>query len=429
MIHARLHPSDAQMLWMSGAIPNDQFLLYCFDTDAPARSVRDELLRNAGYVEDLHVRFDDSLFGYPRIRSTAVDSRQIVSHGSAQTWDSCLEQVSRLFSSQLEPRDKCWRVHVFDAVVDAPRCSGPALVVVLQISHALGDGQVASTIARRLFGDRRAQSVECVQRQRLRPREFLIRATGARELAARLEADTAAGLVPPQAPGRPRTRVNVAPAGRTTIRTAVRNRTDFTAPGITVTVGALTVVSLALQRYFTTTGDDVPAGLGAEVTFAAGTQRRARNHFRNAGVGLHPDCSDIAERAHRIAADIAARRARAAHPATTAEALATESTPAFVLRWAARQFDATAVPPTVTGTTVVSSVARGSADLWLGGGPVRFTAGFPALSPVMGITHGVHGIGETVTVSTTSAASAVPDPDAYAAILRAAADDVAIAMG
>ena len=92
------------------------------------------------------------------------------------------------------------------------------------------------------------------------------------------------------------------------------------------------------------------------------------------------------------------------------------------------QFDASVVPDSVTGTTVVSSVHRGTADLTLGGGPVRFTAGFPALSPVMGLTHGVHGIGDTITIGITSAHSAVPDPDGYAARVAGAVDEVRAAL-
>jgi hypothetical protein len=53
----------------------------------------------------------------------------------------------------------------------------------------------------------------------------------------------------------------------------------------------------------------------------------------------------------------------------------------------------------VAGHTVVSSVNRGAADLSFGGAPVAFTAGFPQLSPMMSLTHGVHGIGRTVAIS------------------------------
>ena len=53
----------------------------------------------------------------------------------------------------------------------------------------------------------------------------------------------------------------------------------------------------------------------------------------------------------------------------------------------------------MTGNTVVSSVNRGPADLRFGTAPVLLTAGYPALSPMMGLTHGVHGVGDTVAVS------------------------------
>ncbi len=48
---------------------------------------------------------------------------------------------------------------------------------------------------------------------------------------------------------------------------------------------------------------------------------------------------------------------------------------------------------------MVSSVNRGPADLSFGGCAVLLTAGFSALSPMMSLTHGVHGIGDTITIS------------------------------
>jgi len=46
----------------------------------------------------------------------------------------------------------------------------------------------------------------------------------------------------------------------------------------------------------------------------------------------------------------------------------------------------------------------------------------------MSLTHGVRGIGDTVTVGITSNSAAVPDPDLYEALLRDALDDVRHAL-
>lgn len=62
---------------------------------------------------------------------------------------------------------------------------------------------------------------------------------------------------------------------------------------------------------------------------------------------------------------------------------------------------------------MVSSVNRGAKDLRFGGARVVLAAGFAGLSPMMGVTHGVHGIGDTVAVSVYAADSAIGDIDAY----------------
>jgi hypothetical protein len=90
------------------------------------------------------------------------------------------------------------------------------------------------------------------------------------------------------------------------------------------------------------------------------------------------------------------------------------------VRWGVTLFDPNAQPAQVAGNTVVSSVHRGAADLSFGDAPVVLTAGYPALSPLMGLTHGVHGIGDTIAISVHAAESAVPDIDDYLQLLDAA---------
>jgi len=51
--------------------------------------------------------------------------------------------------------------------------------------------------------------------------------------------------------------------------------------------------------------------------------------------------------------------------------------------------------------------------------PVLLTAGNPALSPAMGLAHGVHGIGDTVAITVHAAESAIGDVDDYLARLDA----------
>jgi WS/DGAT C-terminal domain len=139
--------------------------------------------------------------------------------------------------------------------------------------------------------------------------------------------------------------------------------------------------------------------------------RHAHNHFGNVGVGLYPRAS-ADERAQRIKADLSDRRRRGRHRAFAASERALAAVPAPLLRWGVAQFDADARSELVTGNTVVSSVYRGEADLNFGGCRVMLTAGFPALSPMMGLTHGVHGIGDTVAISVHTG-SQLPDIDDY----------------
>lgn len=102
-----------------------------------------------------------------------------------------------------------------------------------------------------------------------------------------------------------------------------------------------------------------------------------------------------------------------------ASAAASAAVPAALLRWGVQQFDAGVRSATVTGNTVVSSVNRGPADLVFGGRPVLFAAGWSGLSPMMSLTHGVHGLGDTVTISVHADPVNV-DVDDYVERLRAA---------
>ncbi|HEY7052459.1 MAG TPA: WS/DGAT domain-containing protein [Mycobacterium sp.] len=407
-----LTAADAQVYWMSAKIPNDQFLLYAFDGDARDDAVT-QTLERARRCGDLCLRIDEGCpLTYPAWVRRDAGPDQVVVHGRSGSWQQCLDAVAELADAQLDLRRATWRLHVFSPVPQVPGSSGPSTVVVVQMGHALGDGVRSSALAAVLFG--RTEGVPGFDRTR--PGCLITRSVAAARAHQRLERDTAAGLVPPAAPARPVLSVNNKPGGRRAVRTLVRHRDQL--PGPTVTVGVLAAVADALSRYLSERGEDTSA-LAAEVPMAKASARQANNHFGNVGVGLHPGLP-FAERAGRIAAELTERRRRAEHVAFAAGSRSLAAVPAPLLRWGVRQFDVDARSPVVTGNTVVSSVNRGPADLTFGGRRVVLTAGYPGLSPMMGLTHGVHGIGNTIAISVHAAESAVANIDEYTDRLAAA---------
>lgn len=402
---ARMAAVDAQFYWMSAKIPSDQFLLYAFDGE-PADFTRavEEVRSRAHACPYLTMRVDDgSAWTYPRWVPAAVESDQLPRHRlDDDSWRGCLEAVVRLADDQLDVRRAPWRLHLFSPVYGIPGAAGPGTVGVMQVAHALADGARASALAAWLFG--RAEPVPEVTR--LSPGFLPWRAVDAARTHRKLVRDTRAGILRPPAPSRPVLSINARPAGTRTVRTLVRKRAQLRGP--TVTVAVLAAVSGALAGHL----GDSAVPLGAEVPMAKPGVRHAHNNFANVPVGLYPDLPWQA-RVERIAADLTNARRRSQHPAVRAADRAFAAVPAPLLRWGVSQFDANVRPPQVSGNTVVSSVDRGPADLHFGDAPVLLTAGYPALSPAMGLTHGVHGIGDTVAISVHAAESAIGDVDTY----------------
>jgi hypothetical protein len=410
-------PADAQLYWMSAKIANDQFLLYAFAGEPRdiAHAVTEAMTR-ARACPSLLLRVDERgwRLRYPAWAARDVDAEQIVIHpADGLDWRVCLDAVTRLADDPLDLGRMAWRLHVFSPVQDAPGVAGPATVAVVQIGHALGDGIRSAALAGVLFG--RAATVYPVVRP---ARTHAVRSGIAAARAHRqAERDIASGLLPPAAEPRPVLSTNNRPAGARMVHTLVRSRAELAGP--TITVAVLSAISTALSGYLAAGGQDASA-LGAEVPMAKEGVPLANNHFRNVGIGLYPHVASPIERAGLIAADLDARRRRGRHPAFAASDRALVAVPAPLLRWGIAQFDAGARSNVVTGNTVVSSVNRGEADLDFGGRPVAFTAGYPALSPMMGLTHGVHGLGDTIAISVHAAQSALADVDEYIDRLQAA---------
>ncbi|MGW5388039.1 wax ester/triacylglycerol synthase domain-containing protein [Nocardia sp. NPDC003963] len=440
-----LAPPDATMYWLSRRTRNDQFLLYCFaESDWETERLRDAIAQRCAVIPELCVRLsaDPTGLSYPVWAPAAPHPGRIVTHRlDRPDWPGLLEALGPLLGTGVDAAESPWRLHLFRGIRDSPVSDALVTVVVLQISHALVDGRGASRIARALFtGDPDptiAPAARTVPRSRIALRALrgglalppdmartLRRGLAAGRARTELAELTAAGKVPPAAPGYPPGPLNLPDeiAGRV-VRMLVFPARDFRLPGRSVTVVGLTAVSFALERYLRGRGDEVTR-MGAQVPMAVPPRPGVRNNYRSLGVDLAIGENDPVRRAAAIAADLAARRIRARHPLLDAQDAVTAVLPPVLLRRDVRNYPIDTVPAEITGQTVVSSVNRGPADLIFGGAPVRFTGGFPALGAVMHITHGIHGLGETVTLSLHADSAVLPDPDVYAGHLRAALRDI-----
>lgn len=465
-----LTPQDATMYWLSRRTRNDQFLLYCFaESSWSTRELRACVAARSRQIADLRVRLrEDRRFfsGYPNWVDCDFDDEQFIAHTLPDNdWSHLSAALGELLDTGVEAAQYPWRLHIFRDVRGAPVDDRAVTVAVLQLSHALADGTRAARIARQLFaasGGNGASEQQGVVESRStadRPRsaETEVQA-GSRQVAwlctarsvgrfvrgmcrtvwrgvhayraqRELAELTASGQVPEPGPGyRPGPLNRPERVGEHAVRVLVCPAMRFRVPKASVTVVALTAVSVALERYLGSGGEPGDE-LGAQVPMALSRSGAVRNNYRGIGVGLYRAEPDLRRRATMIADDLAARRTRARHALLGVQDSVTAALPAGVLRRDVERYPIQQIPEAIAGHTVVSSVDRGSADLWLGDAPVRFTAGFPALGSVMHLTHGIHGLGDTITVSVHADSRVMPDIDIYVDLLRAALDDVAVALG
>jgi hypothetical protein len=412
----RMAAVDAQFYWMSAKIPNDEFLLYAFDGEPEDldRAV-DQICRRARACPALSIRVEDGwALTYPRWVPAPVGPERVTHHELAdRSWHGCLTALSKLFADQLDIRRMPWRVYVFTSVTGIPGSTGTGTVAVVQIPHALADGTRGAAMAAWLFG----RDAPVPEVPRLRAGPLPCRAVDAARTHRQMLRDIEAGLLVSPLRPRPPLSTNARPEGARSIRTLVRSRSQLRGP--TVTVSVLTAMSAALSELL----GDATDSLGAEVPIAKTGAPHAYNHFGNVVVGLYPTLG-LPARAERIAADLTNGRRRFEHPATRSSDRAFAAMPAALLRWGISQFDPNVRPAQVAGNTVLSSINRGPADVNFGGARVLLTAGYPALSPAMGLSHGVHGIGDTIAISVHAAQSAFggegADIDGYLRLLDAA---------
>lgn len=420
----RLHPVDARTLWAAPTARSDQFLLFAFDdTPASADAAAGEVLAAALMIERLNlvVREVPAHLDYPRWVSSAATAGQVRGHRLVDTsWPAMLTALVALMSDQVDPGVHPWRVHLFGPV-DDPSGGGARLrVAVLQISHALADGRGASETARALFGGQRAGPPSAGFAEPSIP-PMAQAAGGVLRLPGQVCGLIGGGLNSyrlsraPRAVGPPpvaAAKINRRPGPRRALRTLTVAKDDI-AGRITPAVIAAIGDTMAAAAWVD--GDPV-----VELTLARAPRPGRANNFQMAGIASRTDLVGV-RRTTAITAAIDAARARDRERARVVARAAEAATPAALMHWATTAFEPgepdSDPPGAVTGHTVVSSVNRGGDDLFLAGGRVRFTAGFPALSAVHCLTHGIHGIGRSVTISVVADPDVI-DIDNYAAGLR-----------
>lgn len=413
----RMAPVDAMWFWLSRKLPSDQFQVYAFEGAADLDAATDQILKRAHGCADFQVRARETALrvGYPYWAHGKPDPDQVVVHGFPKpSWAECLAELGRLMSDhQLDVRRAPWRVHLFPDVLDVPGSPGPSTVAVLQISHILADGVRSSAMAGYLFG-RDAAPPQPVPRKRV---SILRAALTARRLRRELERDIAEGAVPePRALVAPLS-TNNQPSGPQHLRTLVRRRSELPA-NASVTVGLLAAMSEALSGYLTARGEDV-SELAVALPVSKPGERYANNAFDYVAVGLYPEAT-LEERLSLIEAELTTRRGARLHPAHAATERLFDAVPAPLRRLGVAIFNIDKRPSSMMAHTILSSVNRGAADLSLAGRPVILTSGYPAQIPICGLTHGAHGIGDTVAISVYSAESAMADIDEYVDRLDAA---------
>ncbi|WP_051198432.1 WS/DGAT domain-containing protein [Gordonia shandongensis] len=443
---SELAAADAAMHYRARYASTDQFLVYAFPHVGSGRvgsgrvgsgrvgsgrvgsGGRPATLRErAAAVGDLGVGIAAVAadLGGPRwVRSVPGDDRFRIHEAS--TWAECLTMLGELIVDNDRDESVPWRLHLFGPLDGVPEVDGPARIVVLQIAHALGDGRRVSAIARALLGpdDPAGPAPQPGPGGRLADAGAAV--WGALRIGPRMVAATAWGVAAWRRAARPDPEPAPGPAPGPIRRTVLNGSGDGAGPvrlrtlhlsadalrehGPSVTTAVLAVLAEVLPT-FGGAADD--GRVLAEVTVARPAEGRQRNNFHTVGVDLRADVDDRRERAATIRDELAAARRRDGTAARRTARRAEARTPPVLAAAAARLAAQAPAPSTVSGATVVSSVDRGPADLTLEGAPVAFTAGFPALSSAHDLTHGVHGIGDVVTVSVCARGAAASVVDDY----------------
>ncbi|MGU3290974.1 wax ester/triacylglycerol synthase domain-containing protein [Williamsia sp. M5A3_1d] len=453
-------PKDS-LFWFgtSDAMPTDQYFVLAFSNvgsaEGPAwEDLVDLIAARSTAIPALNKRLAESpaSIDYPRwlhhpadmdecLHRLVDEDRTASTPAVTREWSTCVDEIERLLASTLDATRTPWQLHIATDVVGVPQVDGPATIVFVRFSHVLTDGLGGAALLRALFG-RTPRPDDADVAADAEPRApgalaWRVRDVG-RALGRLLRLPVA--LVATAVAGRRSARPSDGPQPRVSINACgagIRHVTVMPIPHevsssrrFTVTQLALCAASLATERLLVRRGE-VPDSLAAAVPVAVrdATPWVGANRFATAVVGLGIGSSDALDRVETIRSSLGAERRRLGSRDTIRILRLAESVPWPILSRYLRRGRAQGAPSgSVPAHLSVTSVNCGDGDMELLGDPAVMVAGFPCLSPDIGIGLGIYGLGGDVTLGVLTSPDAVPDADEYTELLRTALDEVSAAV-
>lgn len=399
----------------------DVLSVYLFDAvpgETPGRAEVLSLLRSrASRIPALRwsVAKSPGGFNFPYWHDSAefVIEDHLTDELELETWDQFLAFVGTVSESVRDLSECLWRIHIVRGIADAPNVKGEALAVVLEASHALGDGLAYNAIARELFSS--SPLPEDVPRLEV-PNRWVSAIVGLSGTPGRLARAFFAlrqyrRLAPRSFDAVPVSFSGTRALGVVTLDVALVREAKSAWPGTTVTSIAQTIVAASLDEYF---GDRAPRALWVMAAAPEGAPVRGRNRLGAYQIETARG-EALAQRVVTVGQNNRRARSRWVEEYAASTKLL-QAIPALVVRQ--RPLEQARLH------AVVSSIDRGEATMTLSSARIVWTADFPYVSPGMPISHGVYSIGDVLTISVLSGTDAIDDIRDYVEILETNAASV-----
>jgi len=459
----KLEPRDAAWVYLEQAnTPSLSIAMYVFDTSTDPRGVMtpDEVrafVAERVQAVDVFTRrlrrvpLDLDHPSWVADHEFDIDNHLEVVDARGGGWGEFRRIASEFVGGRLDLQRPPWEMRVVTRLTDIDGVADAA-AVLLKFHHSVGDGAVTLEMTRRLFSaqvDRQPatgpqtpvgprsvmQALPTVSRQ-LRAFVQGLRDVSAAGKEVKAAVDSGEVRVPPRM--RPATRFNGSVGPARTFDAASFLLDDVrairaAAGDVTINDVALTLVAGALRDYLREVGEEPEESLGAKVPMSI----RSLGHLESANqltvlqVDLHTDISDPLERLRAIHTSTAAERDRKQRAEVLRSETLVDVTPGFVVR--AINWIASRLPSSSSSVpyfnVVTTNVARGGVDLWLRDAQAVSTYGAAALTARQGLTHAIHSLGNTLTISVLTTPNMMNDPERYVALIHAQFDSLAAAVG